>query len=75
MFTDYVQSDYVTLDGSVSVRHPDGKWKLSLVGGNLTNEIWANTSGDRPLLPPGGDDRVITQNRGRQPFLEASFKF
>ena len=74
-FNDYVQEDYVTLDGSVSVGHPDGKWKLSLVGVNLTNEIWANTAGDRPFLPPGGDDRVVTQNRGRQLFVEASFKF
>ena len=74
-FNDFVQDDYITLDGSVSVGHPDGKWKLSLVGVNLTNEIWANTAGDRPFLPPGGDDRVVTQNRGRQLFVEASFKF
>jgi iron complex outermembrane receptor protein len=74
-FNDYVQPDYVTLDGSISVGHPDGKWKLSLVGVNLTNEIWANTAGDRPFLPPGGDDRVVTQNRGRQLFVEAAFKF
>ena len=74
-FDDYVQGDYVTLDGSVSIGHPDGKWKFALVGVNLTNEIWANTAGDRPFLPPGGDDRVITQNRGRQLFVEASFKF
>lgn len=74
-FDDYVQGDYVTLDGSVSIGHPDGKWKFALVGVNLTNEIWANTAGDRPFLPPGGDDRVITQNRGRQLFVEASFRF
>jgi len=74
-FTDYVQDSYVTLDGAVSVGHPDGKWKLSLIGVNLTNEIWANTVGDRPFLPAGGDDRVVTQNRGRQLFVEAAFKF
>lgn len=74
-FDDFVQPSYVTLDGSVSIGNPDGKWKLSLVGVNLTNEIWANTAGDRPFLPPGGDDRVVTQNRGRQVFVEMAFKF
>ncbi len=74
-FNDYVQDSYVTLDGAVSIGHPDGQWKLSLIGVNLTNEIWANTVGDRPFLPAGGDDRVVTQNRGRQLFVEAAFKF
>lgn len=74
-FNDFIQDDYVTLDGAVSIGHPDGKWKLSLIGVNLTNEIWANTVGDRPFLPAGGDDRVVTQNRGRQVFVEAAFKF
>lgn len=74
-FDDFVQPSYVTLDGSVSIGNPDGKWKLSLVGVNLTNEIWANTAGDRPFLPAGGDDRVVTQNRGRQVFVEMAFKF
>lgn len=75
-FDDFVQSDYVSLDGSVSVGDPEGQWKLALVGVNLTNEIWANTAGDRPFLPEvGGDDRVVTQNRGRQVFVEVAFKF
>ncbi|GAB5480440.1 MAG: TonB-dependent receptor [Parasphingorhabdus sp.] len=79
---DIKQDSYVTLDGSVSVGDPDGKWKLSLVGVNLTDEIWINTSGGRPFLAPAnnfgipvGDDSVVTQNRGRQVFVEASFKF
>lgn len=74
-FNDFIQDDYVTLDGAISIGHPDGKWKLSLIGVNLTDEIWANTVGDRPFLPAGGDDRVVTQNRGRQVFVEAAFKF
>lgn len=80
--TDIKQDSYVTLDGSISVGDPDGKWKLSLVGVNLTDEIWINTSGGRPFLAPAnnfgipvGDDQVVTQNRGRQVFVEASFKF
>ncbi len=79
---DIKQDSYVTLDGSISVGDPDGKWKLSLVGVNLTDEIWINTSGGRPFLAPAnsfgipvGDDQVVTQNRGRQVFVEASFKF
>lgn len=74
--TDLRQDSYVSIDGSISVGDPDGKWKLSLVGVNLTDEIWVNTSGGRPFLEPGvGDDLVVTQNRGRQVFVEASFKF
>lgn len=79
---DIKQDSYITLDGSISVGDPDGKWTLSLVGVNLTDEIWINTSGGRPFLAPAnsfgipvGDDQVVTQNRGRQVFLEASFKF
>ncbi len=74
--TDLKQDSYVSIDGSISVGDPDGAWKLSLVGVNLTDEIWVNTSGGRPFLEPGvGDDLVVTQNRGRQVFVEASFKF
>lgn len=74
--TDLKQDSYVSIDGSISVGDPDGKWKLSLVGVNLTDEIWVNTSGGRPFLEPGvGDDLVVTQNRGRQVFVEAAFKF
>lgn len=74
--TDLKQDSYVSIDGAISVRDPDGAWKLSLVGVNLTDEIWINTSGGRPFLEPGvGDDLVVTQNRGRQVFVEASFKF
>jgi len=74
-FNDFVQDSYVALDAAVSIGDPEGKWKLSLIGVNLTDELWANTVGDRPFLPPGGDDRVVTQNRGRQIFVEAAFKF
>ncbi|WP_108809993.1 TonB-dependent receptor domain-containing protein [Sphingorhabdus sp. Alg231-15] len=74
-FDDFVQDSYVSLDAAVSVGDSDGKWKLSLIGVNLTDELWANTVGDRPFLPAGGDDRVVTQNRGRQIFVEAAFRF
>ena len=74
-FTDFVQPSYQSFDARASIGHPDGKWKLSLVGVNLADEIWVNTSGGRPFLPATGDDLVVTQNRGRQLFVEASFKF
>ncbi len=73
---DYVQPSFWLLDANVSIGHPDGNWKLSLIAQNLTDEIFVITSGGRPFLQPGvGDDLVLTQNRGRQVFAEISFKF
>lgn len=80
---DFVQPSFWTLDGSIAVADPDGAWKLSLIGVNLTDKVYVITSGGRPFLaPPGnlnglpaGDDLVLTQNRGRQVFVEASFRF
>jgi iron complex outermembrane receptor protein len=72
---DYVQPSFWLLDANVAIGHPDGNWKLSLVAQNLTDEIFTITTGGRPFLPPGGDDFVMTQNRGRQVFAEISFKF
>lgn len=73
---DYVQPSFWLLDANVAIGHPDGKWRLSLVAQNLTDEIFVITSGGRPFLQPGvGDDFIMTQNRGRQIFAEVSFKF
>jgi iron complex outermembrane receptor protein len=80
---DYVQPSFWLFDANVSIGHPDGKWRLSLVAQNLTDEIFVITSGGRPFaaIPgnanglPAGDDLVFTQNRGRQVFAEISFKF
>ncbi len=46
-----------------------------MVAQNLTDKIFTITTGGRPFLPPGGDDFVMTQNRGRQVFAEVSFRF
>ena len=73
--TDYVQPSFWTIDSNVSIGHPDGNWKLSLIATNLTDEIFVITSGGRPFLPVGGDDLILTQNRGRQVFAEISFRF
>ena len=83
-FNDYKQGDYVTFDTNISVGHPDGNWRVSLIGTNLTDETFVVTSGGRPFLPPGGpggfgiprgDDSVVSMNRGRQLFIQTSFKF
>ncbi|MBK6719397.1 MAG: TonB-dependent receptor [Sphingomonadales bacterium] len=88
-FGDLKQKGYATFDGSISIQHPDKKWKLSLVGINLANKIYALSSGTRPFLAPAsgygvpgsatfvprGDDLAVNYNRGRQVFVEASFKF
>ena len=83
-FDDFIQPSYVTLDANISVGHPDGKWRVSLIGVNLTNELFAITSQGRPFLSPGGpaglgiprgDDLAVTMNRGRQVFLQTSFRF
>jgi len=72
---DLVQDGYFTLDGAVSIGDPDGKWTLSLIGTNLTDEIFINTSAPPPFGAPGTDDRLVTLNRGRQVFVEVGFKF
>jgi iron complex outermembrane receptor protein len=83
-FNDYIQDSYVTFDANLSVGHPDGKWRVSLIGTNLTDKLYVVTSGGRPFLPPGGaggfgiprgDDAVVSMNRGRQLFIQTSFKF
>lgn len=74
-FQDFVQDAYVTLDANVAIGHPDGKWRVSLIGVNLTEELFVITSGGRPFLPVGGDDQVVSMNRGRQVFIQTSFRF
>ncbi|MEN3952613.1 TonB-dependent receptor [Iodidimonas sp. SYSU 1G8] len=82
-FDDIVQSSYVTFDLAVSIGDPDGTWQLAVIGTNLTDELYVQTSGGRPFLaPPGnvrglpaGDDQILNYNRGRQLAIEASFKF
>ncbi|MBD2843336.1 TonB-dependent receptor [Erythrobacter rubeus] len=80
-FDDLFQDSFWTLDANIGFGDADGKWRLSLIGVNLTDEIIAITSGGRPFLAPAGlnipqgDDIVITQNRGRQVFVQAQVRF
>lgn len=81
-FDNYVQNSWTTFEGRVSFGARDDRWRLALVGINLTDKIYTNTSGARPFLAPAnpfgvpkGDDIELNQNRGRQVFIEASVKF
>jgi iron complex outermembrane receptor protein len=69
-----VQDSFVTLDGTISVGDPDGKWTLSLIGVNLTDEQIIQQSGPTAFRA-GGDDITVFLNRGRQVFVEVGFKF
>ena len=80
--TDFVQKSFATFDGRISFGERDDRWKIALVGINLTDKIITQTSGDRPFLSganpfgvPIGDDIILNQNRGRQVYVEASVKF
>jgi iron complex outermembrane receptor protein len=80
--TDYVQKGFATFDGRISFGDRDDRWRIALVGVNLADKIYTNTSGDRPFLAPTngfglprGDDVILNQNRGRQLFVEASVRF
>ncbi len=78
---DYFQPAFVNIDARVSFGAADGRWQLSLVGVNVTDEIFVITSGNRPFLAPAGgrlprgDDVIFTQNRGRQLFIEGRLRF
>ena len=81
-FANYVQNSWTTFDGRVSFGARDDRWRVAVVGINLADKIYTNTSGGRPFLAPAnpfgvpvGDDIVLNQNRGRQVYIEASVKF
>ncbi len=80
--TDYVQKSWATFDARVSFGDIDDRWRIAVVGVNLTDKIYTTSSGDRPFLAPPnafgvpvGDDINLNNNRGRQLFVEASVKF
>ena len=75
-FDDYVQNEYVTLDANISIGSPDDSWRVSLIGNNLTDKIYVNQASGRPFRQAGvGDDLALTQNRGRQVFVELAVKY
>lgn len=81
-FADYVQKSWATFDGRISFGDSKDKWRIALVGVNIADKVYTQTSGDRPFLAPPnafgvpvGDDVILNQNRGRQVFVEANIKF
>ena len=54
---------------------PDGGWELTLYATNIGDEQIITNSGNRPFLPPDGDDNVVTFNRGRQVALQLGIDF
>jgi iron complex outermembrane receptor protein len=75
-FSNTRQKSYWTFDLAASIGDPDGRWQVSVIGSNLSDKRYLESSGPRPFLQPGvGDDNILTYARGRQLTLEASFKF
>ncbi len=76
----FVQDSFWLLNARAFVGSADGRWNLSVMGRNLTDELYVVTSGGRPFsdtsnnsLLPGGiglSDTVLNYARGRQLFLQ-----
>jgi iron complex outermembrane receptor protein len=74
--TDYRQDSFWTFDLAASIGDPDDRWRLSLIATNVGDEIYVNTAGGRPFSSGTGPvDLVLSQNRGRQVFIEAAFRY
>ena len=81
----FVQDSFWLLNARVFVGSTDGRWSVSLMGNNLTDELYVTTSGGRPFadtsnntLLPGGvglSDTVLNYGRGRQLFLQFETNF
>lgn len=68
-----VQRSYWKLNAGVSIGSQDGKWQLSLLGRNLTNEFIARYSNDIAGGSPG--NHAGAPERPREVALEARFNF
>lgn len=47
------QKSYTTLDGSITLKAPDERWQISLIGKNLTNRWYATGGTDAPNTGSG----------------------
>lgn len=69
----FVQESFWLLNARAFVGSNDGRWKASVAGRNLTDEIVAITSGGRPFantVNDGGNaDQILNLSRGRQVFF------
>ena len=76
----FVQDAYWLVNARASIGAEDGRWKASVMGRNLTDEIYTIGSGGRPfatsdtnsLLPNGAAlaEQLMFVSRGRQLFLQ-----
>lgn len=76
----FVQDSFWLLNARAFVGSPDGRWRVSLLGNNIADELYVTTSGGRPFadtsnntLLPGGvgfSDTVLNYARGRQLFAQ-----
>ena len=80
----FIQESFWLLNAMAYVGSSDGKWKVSVMGRNLNDELYVVTSGGRPFadvsnntLLPGGvglSDTILNYARGRQVFLELEIR-
>ncbi len=76
----FVQDAFWLLNARAYLAAADGGWRVSVIGRNLTDELYVVTSGGRPFadvsnnaLLPGGvgfSDTILNYARGQQLFLE-----
>jgi len=76
----HIQDAFWLLNGRIFLGAADGRWNLSLMGRNLTDELFVTTSGGRPFadpsnntILPGGvglSDTILNYGRNRQIFAQ-----
>lgn len=80
---DAVQDAYTRFDASISVSGPDDRWKVSLIGRNLSNERVVTSANDIPFSGGTGTgtavgvlaDMSAFVDNPREFFIELGFKF
>lgn len=75
-----VQGGVVKLDSSVGISTLNGRWKLSLIGNNLTDKrtygnVFTNKVGALPPNPGDALDQALTFSRGRQVALQLQWTY
>ncbi|MEL7045042.1 MAG: TonB-dependent receptor, partial [Pseudomonadota bacterium] len=81
----FFQDSFWLLNARASIGSSDGRWNVSFMGRNLTDELYVVTTTSRPFaiagnnqLLPGGvglGDQVLNYNRGRQLFVQFEVNF
>ncbi|MFC4295875.1 TonB-dependent receptor [Novosphingobium tardum] len=81
---DSIQKAYTKVDASLSLRGPDDRWSLSLIGRNLTNELVVTAANDIPFTGGTGTgtagpgvlaDMSAFVDNPREVFVEVALKF